>query len=276
MKDKILQPFVNIPTATMEDKPQGTNFINDLRELNVGQGGSNSYRVDKNGIWLGGKTLETAVFSVDMGGILTATGVKISGTITGGIIQTATTGLRVRMSSSPTNKIEFLSDNDVEGILEIIEDGDEFNLKLGGDGGGYIEITSSVGASQIVSFSAPFISAFGKASAGQATFVGSSNFPTAVGLEWSGSGVGTFSFNLGDNLAKVSSEITPETTNTHDLGKSAYRWKDIYLSGFAYLGSMTTSTASGKTPATGATYFDTTLGKLRVYNGSSWETVTSS
>lgn len=36
-------------------------------------------------------------------------------------------------------------------------------------------------------------------------------------------------------VSRVASAITPQATNTHDVGTTALRWKDIYLSGTAYV-----------------------------------------
>lgn len=125
-----------------------------------------------------------------------------AGLLTGFTIQTATTGLRIKMSSSPTNKIEFLYNDTVEGVLEIVQSSDEYRLKLGGDAGGYFEITSSLGASELYGISMPFFEGSGKASAGQVYMLGSPNYPTQAGLDWSGGGVATFRFDLGSSMAR--------------------------------------------------------------------------
>lgn len=85
-KIKLIDPFTNIdllamPVATQEN--QGATFLSNLRELNIGDGGTNSFRADQQGIFLGGKTFATATFSVTMAGAVTAS----MFTVVGGIIR---------------------------------------------------------------------------------------------------------------------------------------------------------------------------------------------
>lgn len=85
-KIKIIDPFTNIPLAplpTATSDNQGGTFLSNLREINVGDGGSNVFRADKQGIWLGGKTFAVANFSVTMAGAMTAN----SFTVVGGTIR---------------------------------------------------------------------------------------------------------------------------------------------------------------------------------------------
>ena len=74
-KIKLIDPFTNIdlleiPVASQEN--QGAIFLSNLRELNIGNGGSNVFRADQQGIWLGGKTFALATFNVTMAGAVTA------------------------------------------------------------------------------------------------------------------------------------------------------------------------------------------------------------
>ncbi len=64
--------------------------------------GSNTFKVDAtNGMWLGATAFATAPFSVTLSGAATATGITvISGSITGAVVQTATTGRRIVLSGS--------------------------------------------------------------------------------------------------------------------------------------------------------------------------------
>lgn len=83
---KLIDPFTNIayaelPIATNENA--GATFLSNLRELNIGDGGSNVFRADKQGIWLGGETFATATFSVAMSGAILASDF----TLTGGTIR---------------------------------------------------------------------------------------------------------------------------------------------------------------------------------------------
>jgi len=183
--------------------------------------------------FVGNLTANKYIFWDESGGDLLVKGsitasTITGGTITGALIQTAVSGLRIRLSSSPDNKIEFLQDNTVHGVLEIAQSGDDFVLKLGGDGGSYLTIISSMGAAQAYSVSLPFFEAAGKASVGWIYMTGSPNFPTKAGLIWSGGDVAFFSTDLGDELAKVGCNWIPFFTGL-DLGSSSDYWNNLYL-----------------------------------------------
>jgi len=160
--------------------------------------------------------------------LLTADNI-ITGTLTGLIIQTATSGLRVRMSSSPTNKIEFLDGNTAYGYLEITDEGSgQYDLELGGSGGA-LKISSSLGTANVISASMPWFSGSGNASSGKVIMEGSPNYGTEVGLYWSGGGTATWSFDLGDNFVKMGSDID---MNDYDVkGVDDLYVKDIYGNG---------------------------------------------
>lgn len=79
-----LDPFTNIPYAELA--PIGQNngaFLSQLQTMSLGQGGNNVLRADQQGIWLGGATFATALWSVTMAGAMTAS----SFTLTGGTIK---------------------------------------------------------------------------------------------------------------------------------------------------------------------------------------------
>jgi hypothetical protein len=116
--------------------------------------------------------------------------------------------------------------------------------------------------------------------------------------------------------ARVNSDIDPSTNNAYDLGRNSHAWRNLYLTGTAniaalsasgagtFLGGLGAGTSSPSasaildaqsttkgvrmpnmtttqknaiaSPAAGLMVFDTTLAKLCVYSGSSWETITSS
>ena len=76
---KTIDPFTNIETADQGIANQGATFLSDLRSLNIGDGGSNVFRADADGIFLGGKTFATAPFRVTMAGAITATSIVITG-----------------------------------------------------------------------------------------------------------------------------------------------------------------------------------------------------
>ena len=151
----------------------------------------------------------------------------IAGILTGFTIQTGSSGKRIKMSSSPQNRIEFLDDNDVRGYLEIDDDGDGgFYTRIGGPGG-MLTLGSTLGASEVIYVDMPFFQGAGKASTGQVVMSGSSGNPTKVGLTWAGGATATFSFNLGDNLVKMSSNIIP--SGDLYLGDSSDKWKGLFL-----------------------------------------------
>ena len=85
-KDKIIDPFTNIEYKPVQSAAeaessagQGGTFLSQLRELSVGQGGSNVFRADSSGFWAGGRTFASAPFSVSMAGALTTSSILITG-----------------------------------------------------------------------------------------------------------------------------------------------------------------------------------------------------
>lgn len=93
-------PYVPLPTA---DPTRGGRFLSDAREINIGDGGDNVFRVDRQGMWLGAALFEDAPFSVSMLGEVIAEALTvIGGVITGATVQTsalATTGLKMDSTS---------------------------------------------------------------------------------------------------------------------------------------------------------------------------------
>ncbi|MCF7898838.1 MAG: hypothetical protein K9L31_02720 [Candidatus Pacebacteria bacterium] len=85
---KEINPFKNIKEKELSEvdniESNGSVFLSDLRELNVGNGGSNVFRVDKKGLYLGGTDFDSATFSVDMDGNAKLLSATISGFITVG------------------------------------------------------------------------------------------------------------------------------------------------------------------------------------------------
>lgn len=98
-------PWTEIPTVPLPppDPTRGGRTLSDLRELNVGDGGDNVFRVDQQGLWLGAELYENAPFKVSMLGAVIASALTIlGGTITGATIQTnagATTGIKLDTTS---------------------------------------------------------------------------------------------------------------------------------------------------------------------------------
>ncbi len=86
--------FNNIELEEL-NKSEGTSKNGVFNSLIIGAG-SNAYRVDRQGLWLGSSDFSSAKFSVDMHGNLNS----IGGTITGGIFQTGITGARVKIGGN--------------------------------------------------------------------------------------------------------------------------------------------------------------------------------
>lgn len=176
---EIINPFkdqnieiVDLPVA--EDSRFGSSLLNSAKELQIGNG-SNVFRGDQSGIWLGAKTFALAPFSVAMDGSVIATGLTISGyvpvggsasdinsnvttisggkittgsistdkliageitgfTITGGLIQTSSSGLRTVLDSSD-DKIKFMNSTSVYGSI--------YPYQSGGDAGIYMQASTS-------------------------------------------------------------------------------------------------------------------------------------
>ena len=75
-----INPFTNIPyleLPTPDDKKAGSSFISDVRELQVGQGGAEVFRADRQGIWLGAETFAAAPFKVGMNGVPVVPGLVV-------------------------------------------------------------------------------------------------------------------------------------------------------------------------------------------------------
>ena len=134
-------------------------FLN--TQLNSKSLPADGVRVDANGIY--GRKSGSTTFYIDsngdayFSGDITASTVTGS-TITGGTIQTATTGERIKLSSTNTNRIEFLKDDTVYGLLEVIEDGSDGVVRLvdpySGSYGLYLDSSIGSGANTTASLKA--------------------------------------------------------------------------------------------------------------------------
>lgn len=100
-----VSPWTEIPYIPLEqsDPTRGGQFFSDAREINIGDGGNNVFRVDRQGMWLGAALYEDAPFKVSMLGAVVAESLEIiGGTITGATIQTsalAATGIKLDTDS---------------------------------------------------------------------------------------------------------------------------------------------------------------------------------
>lgn len=80
MPTEIINPFSDIQSKPLEEESNvryGSEFFRNVNELQVGIG-SEVFRVDRQGIWLGAERFADAPFSVDMSGNITATGISLA------------------------------------------------------------------------------------------------------------------------------------------------------------------------------------------------------
>lgn len=110
------------PTTERVDKKQGRNVFTRLKQLLIGAG-ETLVGIDYRGIWAGAKDFESAPWKVDMQGNMSFEGSLITdstitgSTMTGGVVQTAETGLRLKMSGED-NAYQFLNNNTVLAELK--------------------------------------------------------------------------------------------------------------------------------------------------------------
>lgn len=84
--NNIIDPFTNIPLlmSPENDPNSAPAYLPNVKEINIGDGGSNVFRADRTGIWLGAAKFNDAPFSVSMAGVIKATGLVFNwGDITG-------------------------------------------------------------------------------------------------------------------------------------------------------------------------------------------------
>jgi hypothetical protein len=180
-------PYEDFPDPN--DARFGSDVFRDLKELQVGFG-EDVFRADRQGIWLGAEKFADAPFSVDMQGNVVALSLDLSGylqigealgdtqtsigagglsaitanigaitagtisgvTITGGTLQTATSGRRIKISSSPANKIEFYDASTLYGWLEADKVGSDGYIRLlASDSSSGLEMYTGIGASAFAS-----------------------------------------------------------------------------------------------------------------------------
>jgi len=83
MAIKIIDPFTNISLTPLPaaDNSNDPVFLSNLQAINVGQGGENTFRADKTGIWLGAEKYADAPFRVSMVGAVFASSLTTTGYI---------------------------------------------------------------------------------------------------------------------------------------------------------------------------------------------------
>jgi hypothetical protein len=71
----------------------------------------------------------------------------------------------------------------------------------------------------------------------------------------------------------ISSDVLSFVDGIYDLGSSAYRWDNLFLSGFMNLGNMPGAYAATLTPTNGSMYCRTDDDVVRVYLNGNWQTL---
>lgn len=152
-------------------------------------------------------------------------------TITGGTIQTATTGLRILMSSTNANRIEFLNDDTTYGLLEVTDDSGDSVVRLvspqSGNHGLYLRsnITGSFAENTRANLESQgaFVSAGGSGN----------NYNSQIGVD--NVSFGVYRDGGGNRFIGISSglyfaqELTPKDSNQHNLGQLNRRWDNLFL-----------------------------------------------
>lgn len=236
---EIINPFkdqnieiVDLPVA--EDSRFGSSLLNSAKELQIGNG-SNVFRGDKSGIWLGAKTFALAPFSVAMDGSVIATGLTISGYIpTGGAAgdinanSTTISGGKITTGSISTDKL-------VAGELV------GFTMKTGITGR-RTELTST------------FIGFYDESNNNVATlYAGTNSFKiqyanssTNILLDCGTSGAISFMSGGSQKFLYSDSQngLYPYSNSSIDLGVYARSWKDLWLNSVGSVGASGTQGAS--------------------------------
>lgn len=208
---------------------------------------TNGIRVDSNGIY--GRKSGVTTFSLDTSGNATFTGTITGSTITGGTIQTDTTGYRLVMSGAD-NAYQFYSGASLlaELVAAIVPNS--------GTAGAYLSHPTDNA----------YMGVSGSAGSGWAGLGGSGGY-FAVDS--------TISASFIDTDLRIASHWLPQSDDTYDLGSSTYKWQDLYLSESIFLEEPAgSSTVEIKAPSLSASYTltlpttDGTSGQVLSTNGS--------
>lgn len=191
--EEIINPYDDIESFDQFDPDRNADLFGeeratDMRELQVGFG-SDVFRADEQGIWLGAARFADAPFSVDMEGNVIAGALTITGgTITGATIQTSATGKRLIMAGSPANEYQFYEDATKVGHLKIDDDGaGGFFAELFIDHlGAALQVGSTVGAAEVVYFSTVGFESSIRAAVGSVQLTSKDGY--TFGFEWFGGG----------------------------------------------------------------------------------------
>lgn len=185
-----------------------------------------SYSDTQSGVWIG--VDKDGLGKINVGNnsdylLWDGTKLTVSGTITSSTFQTAETGERIVISSTTSNAIQFLDDNDEYGRLEVIRDGTDGVVRLvdpyNGGFGVYLRATTGSGSNTTASLIAQgaTITAGGKGAVYQAQLLLSG-----------GDYFGAFYDSPDGNRVVTSMDVLPDSDGVRDLGTTSVRWGTIY------------------------------------------------
>lgn len=223
---------------------------------------------------------QLSAISADIGSIT-------SGTITGVLFRTATTGQRIEITSTPTNLIKFFDSSTLYGQLEVVNSGGEGKINLTSVDGGGLFINTGVGASgfssiEIAAQGGSFETS-GNASNGFATASATGGAGTAE-IALSASGASTEIDITADDIiidGAISSpgdiDITPSvqlTVHGALVSTDSLSGNTTTAATFMRLHQMSGATAAGLTSQNGDMYYRTDDDTFRVKISGVFKTVT--
>lgn len=183
----------------------------------------------------------------------TITAGSISGiTITGSLFRTASSGNRIEITSTPSNKISFYNGTDEIGYLEVTKTGDAGSLKLySADGAAGLELVYNVAASQFTELSLGGFTQGGTSSNGGIMMVDSSGTAQrAFGLSHTSNGTPYIDLTgFGGYVeAQFQANLIPNVDASYDLGSASRRWGIVYATNISgtNTGDETESTIKSK------------------------------
>jgi len=148
-----------------------------------------------------------------------------AGTLTGRTVQTATSGKRIRLSSSPQNEIEFLDDNTLIGILEVDKVGDDGYFRLLDSEGMGLRLRLGMGASV---FSSSDLGSYGGSFyTGGSMTNGSISMTAGDGSKYFRIIRSSGSYYMETDV-ELASHWDPYDDDTYYLGSSSKRWAGLY------------------------------------------------
>lgn len=187
-----------------------------------------SYQDARDGIWLGiDKDGKGKINIGDENNFFLWDGenLVISGTITGATVQTAAAGQRIRLSSNPSNAIEFLEDGTVFGLLEVTRDGDDGQVRLvdpySGNFGVYLESTVGSGSNTVAALRSQGATV---TAGGTGTNYNAQLIANGVFFGSYRTGTGTYLLTNG----RLASNWLPQAGGQYNLGSSGLRWNDVF------------------------------------------------